>query len=417
MGGGTLLETHMAKAFDVDTANTLTTGLVSWYNLEDTSDDFGSNTLTNTNSVAFATGKIGNAADTDASNTTKRLTNALLTAGTTSMSVSAWVKIRSYGSGKGTILGYTFHTSGATNDVSFGINIDNTSSGRILGYRLREAVAWDEIAYGITDTTSFHHVVVTYNGTTLTLWVDGVNRASGAYSGAGSNTYYDTGLSMFGRRHATLNTLDNPTSAVLDLMGIWSKSLSNTEIADLYNAGAGNAYREQATTFVRAMADSVMNAASRTSPVSRLFSVTRSLSDSVMNAASRFATVTAIRSSVVTLSDSMMNAAGRLSTLSHGFAFLRTMSDTLMNSAGRTDSLARLASFTRAKTDSMMNAAGRLATLSRSAVSIVRTMSDSVMNAAGRFSSLKTFLNGLDSRYSETHPRRGTSYDQTYPHE
>ena len=68
-----------AKSFQVDTGGTLTTGLISYYQLEDRLDFYSTNDLTNNGSTAFVAGKVNNAADFGSPNTTKWLLKSIVT--------------------------------------------------------------------------------------------------------------------------------------------------------------------------------------------------------------------------------------------------------------------------------------------------------------------------------------------------
>lgn len=147
------------------------------------------------------------------------------------------------------------------------------------------------------------------------------------------------------------------------------------------------------TLFTRANSDSFMNAASRSSTVSRSFIGTRTASDSFMNSASRLATVA--KGYVRTASDSFMNAASRLSTVTKRLAFARTSSDSMFNAASRTISIGRILALSRAISDSFSNAATRLITVAIQRT-IIRSASDSFMTAAGRFMNIiKAYVNGI----------------------
>jgi len=232
----------MAKVFQVDTGGTLTTSLVSYYKLEDVNDFFASNNLTNNNSVAFNTGKVSNAADMGASNTTKYL-NIASDLGITNgnCSISCWVNVTTApASGtQGTIV--------AKNDggtfIMYNLYYQNDAGTlRVSADRLRGGVADDEVkvAHTLTIGTWFH-LVLTYDGTNIELWIDGVSKGTAAASGNGSNYIADT----FNIGNRLYNgVLATYLSGLVDEVGIWSKKLSNTEVADLYNAGSGQTMEE-----------------------------------------------------------------------------------------------------------------------------------------------------------------------------
>src|SRR3972149_6237025 len=88
-------------AWQVDTAGTLSTNLISYWYLDETSgnraDSVGSNTLVNNNSVTSGTGKINEAADFEVSNSEffEVADNASLSTGDIDFTISAWVQLES----------------------------------------------------------------------------------------------------------------------------------------------------------------------------------------------------------------------------------------------------------------------------------------------------------------------------------
>jgi len=84
-----------STSFQTDTNRTLTTGLEGYYKLEDASDNWSTNNLTNVGSVTFDGGKVNNAADLGASNTTKILdTTSSLAIDGGNISFACWVNIQ-----------------------------------------------------------------------------------------------------------------------------------------------------------------------------------------------------------------------------------------------------------------------------------------------------------------------------------
>src|SRR3990167_7184819 len=84
----------MAKVFQVDTGGTLTTNLTNYFKLEDESDFWDTNTLTNGNSVTFTSAKVNNGANFGSTNTNKYLHNGDANdIGGGNNSISLWVKL------------------------------------------------------------------------------------------------------------------------------------------------------------------------------------------------------------------------------------------------------------------------------------------------------------------------------------
>ncbi|OHA79276.1 MAG: hypothetical protein A2747_02435 [Candidatus Yonathbacteria bacterium RIFCSPHIGHO2_01_FULL_44_41] len=75
---------------------------------------------------------------------------------------------------------------------------------------------------------SWHHYVVTTNGTTLTFYVDGIQKGTGNM-GFGSSVPTVHALGVFG---------SNKTNGVMDDVRIYNRALSVAEIANLYQSGS-----------------------------------------------------------------------------------------------------------------------------------------------------------------------------------
>ena len=186
--------------------------LLAFWKLADTTDASGNgNTLTNTNSVAFVAGKIGNAAEFDFTNYLSRSMSVDFSAAFT---VSLWCKpadvatygVMIYGGSGGTFaINYTGGNS---------IDINNAATGFL------------NVA---ADPDEWHHVAVTKDATDTKVWLNGVLETQGENQGNSSATTI-----YLGNTQGTQNY-----TGFLDAVGIWSRVLSDAEIALLYNSGAG----------------------------------------------------------------------------------------------------------------------------------------------------------------------------------
>lgn len=148
--------------------------------------------LVNTNSVAFSSGIIGNAADGGSSNTNKYLyvlTNAGIDGGT--VSLSCLLKMNTeIASGIATLV----CQQNTNSDVAYMICYDyNGGTRRLVFRRYRQGISADEIYYPITlGTSNIHHLKLTYDGTNLRGYVDGsLVVGPTAFSGNGSGTTSD----------------------------------------------------------------------------------------------------------------------------------------------------------------------------------------------------------------------------------
>ncbi len=225
----------------------LTDNLLAYYELENTDDSHGDNDLTNVNSVAFNTGKIGNAADFSSTNSNKILhknSNLGITGG--NITLSAWVKIATQ---PGIDEFQTIvRQSENTNKTHYNIGYHRLGGTYGLWFaRSKNGVA-DEPIYvdGQLTTDTWYHVALTYDGTTLRSYKNTVSEnrlASG--NGTGSNPNYIT----IGAHYNVDINYFFPLKGLIDEVGIWSRALTVDEITALYNGGNGRTYPLALTNF------------------------------------------------------------------------------------------------------------------------------------------------------------------------
>lgn len=232
----------MAKAFDVDTGGTLETSLVAWYNLEaNSNDEFGSNNGTDVNTPTFSSGngKISNGAGyVKASSERSDLPNANIPWGTNEFSISLWFKRDATANTQYVILGTQTTASGAGGFyISYGVDTAGQLSANKVGTAASNIAraAW-------TQNTNYNNLVYVSrsSGTGCEIFLNGVSFATNTGT---ANAITSSNPISIGARH--IGTPDFYFDGAADLVGFWDKSLSAQEIADLYNGGAGNAYREQ----------------------------------------------------------------------------------------------------------------------------------------------------------------------------
>ncbi len=211
----------------------LTANLVAYWKLDETSagtspvtrvDIHGGFNATDVNSAASGAGKINNGALLVPPDYLSVAHNAAL--GPLLLSVQAWIKtgvtdkwILSKEAGT---TGYRLLMGG-----SGGLQwqVHNGSSG------FQSAGNATNIADGL-----WHHCVGTYDGTQSRLYRNGVLQGT-----AVTTTYSPpaaAGTLLLGTRPGIFDNW----SGTLDEIGIWSRALSEAEITELYNAGAGLAY-------------------------------------------------------------------------------------------------------------------------------------------------------------------------------
>ena len=224
------------KQFQVDSSGTLTTSLVSYYKLEDATDFFSTNNLTNNNSVSFDAGKVNNAADFAATSSYLSL-GSLLSNATSNFSMFGWSNFPS-----STICTELWYLNGdrsamSGNGPGYGLGVGggggaNTDTGgnKLIGIVGR--VNW--LDFGCTIGTGWHMVGLTYDGTTWKGYVDGSVCAT-TYTGNAPQTPgadFEMGRSDTNLTYPFFTGKD-------DEWGFWTKVFSSQEISNLYNSGDG----------------------------------------------------------------------------------------------------------------------------------------------------------------------------------
>jgi hypothetical protein len=221
-------------------ASPLLNGLVAYWKLDETSgtrfDSVSTNHLTDNNTVGSTIGKQGNAASFGPGNLEYfSYPSPVIT--TNTFSVSAWVSLKSF-----TAFGRAiFYQGNLANDAGLHLFAINTWEGETncLGFRYNGAGNSPSNSNVITLNT-WHHVVVTYDGSEVHFYVDNVAAGSNVIDISASpspNPFY-MGVWF------TLNT-DRIWDGDIDELGIWGRVLTSGaggEIGQLYNGGAALTY-------------------------------------------------------------------------------------------------------------------------------------------------------------------------------
>lgn len=95
------------------------------------------------------------------------------------------------------------------------------------------AIQVQTAANSVSTTNIWHQVVVRRNGSAFNIFLDGTSAATGSSTRSISDT---TNPLMVGRRDGSQGY---PMDGGIDELAIWNRALSNTEISQLYNGGAG----------------------------------------------------------------------------------------------------------------------------------------------------------------------------------
>ena len=219
--------------------SSLLNGLVSWYSMDEASgtrvDSHGSNDLTENGTVGQATGKVGNAADFDGTNSNFLSVAAGhgMQGGARDWSCADWVKFDDFATNYNTIRECTVDGLSTTTDYV----IYASGPGQLSVLSGNGAVWVTSITSdGAFSTGTWYFVYVEFDGTTKKItmsWNDGTRD-----TGALVNTPSTGGGAVDFGRYYTFGTLNGQ----VDESPFWSRKLTTDEITELYNGGAGMAY-------------------------------------------------------------------------------------------------------------------------------------------------------------------------------
>lgn len=229
---------------DIKNHSTLTTNLVSYWELEEASgtrvDSHGANDLSEsgTGGVGQVSGAQGNAADFEAGDSDYLSITDASQSGldlTGDVSVSFWITPESQPATNSQYSIVSKYNS-ATANRSYDFAYRDVSSTKYFRFVSTTTGSTNfnilDVAYTMSNATTYH-VVMTFDASaaTMELWVNGSSQGTAT----GSFTSIYNGSSDF-----RISGLGNSTSffdGVLDEVGIWSKVLTSSEISDLYNSG------------------------------------------------------------------------------------------------------------------------------------------------------------------------------------
>jgi hypothetical protein len=208
----------------------LNVGLINYYAFEEASGNFkdgvAGNNLTIVGAVNRVTGKIGNAVELDGStsNYLLSLSNSGIV-GTIDRTICLWAEADTQLVGVYTSMGT------ATNYHKF-VTFQEPYQSR--GYQV-SLFSGDVYSgtHAITTSYSFHCIIK--NSTSITWYQDGSLLWNSA------NTLADTGADKLTVGY-DISTYNNAYDGEIDELGIWNRSLSSTEITQLYNGGTGLTY-------------------------------------------------------------------------------------------------------------------------------------------------------------------------------
>ena len=227
--------------FQVNTNGTLTSSLISYYKLSNTTDFWSTNNLTN-NGASFSPsgGPVNGYADGGSGNSSNYLDFlGSMSVGSGAYSINCWVNLDSAISTFTQDKQYVIAAVDGSNNV-YGINLLNSSNGHQYLRGFRNVVGSGSfINYQdvVISPGTWYMTTYIYDGTTQSIWFNGTDENSNTDTTT-PNSGGNAGVAFM---HETpLVSLDNKyLPGKVAECGFWNKALSSQEVSDLYNGGAG----------------------------------------------------------------------------------------------------------------------------------------------------------------------------------
>lgn len=222
----------------------LLTDIVAYWKLDEAvdatrADSVGSNNLADLNSVAQATGKIGNAAGFDG--TTKHLSiadNSDLSTGDIDFTFSGWVYLNSKASSQAFLGKNSAATGGAEYLLMYDIGADRFA---FRVYRATDSsVAAVANTLGSPSTGTWYHITCWHDAAADTVNICVNNGAVDSVATGGA--LQASGAANFKIGAIDYSGFEYYVNGRVDEMGFWKKVLTSAERTALYAAGSGLSY-------------------------------------------------------------------------------------------------------------------------------------------------------------------------------
>src|ERR1039457_1168819 len=223
--------------------SSLLTSLISYWKLDELSGlaidatgvGGGNNNGTQTNTTQGVAGKLNTAYGFNGTSSKIDMGNTSNLSLSGAGSISCWVNISNLTMPSDATVVGKGNTGADRNGYSIGylnsnhtfwVELANTTSAQLVGFN------------GITPivTGTWYNLVVTWDGTTLTSYINGANPTGVPETITPVSTLYNFGI---GWSQALNSQFFNGT---IDEVGIWGRALTTSEVAGLYNGGAALAY-------------------------------------------------------------------------------------------------------------------------------------------------------------------------------
>jgi hypothetical protein len=237
-GSGNLISGNTGDGVYI-TGNGAETGLIGWWKANNTIDDvLGKNPATLVNGATYGTG-VNGAANTafsfNGSNQYATVADSDMLDLSSSLSVDAWINATSLShvSSYNTIIA----KAGGGTDRNFYLGVMNDGTIHVHYNNPAGGSGGFNSAAGLITTGTWYHVALTIdvNASTIKLYVNGVQVASGTTNGFMASNSAPVSIGAYNGASSTFN-------GRIDEVGMYSRVLTSSEVADIYHAnGLGKA--------------------------------------------------------------------------------------------------------------------------------------------------------------------------------
>lgn len=216
----------------------LATSVVSHWKLDESSgnitDSAGSNTGTNTGTTTFTTGKLNNGASFNGSSQYFDMGTPASLNITGNITMSAWIKTTQGSGTEGAII--SNYNSGGSK-CQYQMKVYNSAGTITIRYNINNTSQQELQSVGSITSNVWTHVVGTYDGSTIRLYINGkLDTSVSATQTPPSSGYGNTAIGRAGSYNGLYY------NGMIDEATIWSRALSLDEILQIYNNGKTNAY-------------------------------------------------------------------------------------------------------------------------------------------------------------------------------
>lgn len=205
-----------------------------YYELSNADDSLGTANLTEFGGITFTPGLINNGSDGSVENNGKVL-NVTDDWGLNGLGVciSAWVNTTLPPTARHGIVS----TQDDASDTRYLLSYDDGAPPEIEFFRQANGLSQVEVNFAVTFAIngSYRHIVACDDQVNVLLYLDGVNVANAASDTANGSV----GISDLSAILQSTQALNDLFDGKIDEVGIWSRNLSQAEVTQLFNEGAG----------------------------------------------------------------------------------------------------------------------------------------------------------------------------------